>query len=299
MKESLQHVHRIVGTELFKIGDTPISVSTLATVLAILVLTVWLSRAVRRLVERVLAMRGGRSNVVGTISGFIHYTILACGFGVALGTAGIDLTAMFAAGAFFAVALGFAMQSIAQNFVAGVILVTERSIKPGDVVEVDGNVVQVVEMGIRATFARTRDGEDLLIPNSMLIQQAVKNFTLKDSVFRIRVAVGVVYGSDMAVVKNTLLEVAREVSERWGTKDRETQTIMTGFGDHSVNWEIAIWMNDPWHWRQAISDLHETVWWAFKNQDIVIAFPQVDVHFDPPVARSLEQLAQRGDRDRV
>jgi small-conductance mechanosensitive channel len=228
---------------------------------------------------------------VGTAGALLHYTLLVTGFVIALKMAGFDLTALFAAGAIFAVGLAFAMQSIAQNFVAGVILLGERSIKPGDIVEVEGRIVDIQEVGIRATVARTRDGEELVIPNSVLVQTTVKNYTLRDSTFRIRVPVGVVYGSNMDVVRETLEMVAREMSEKWAVQHSQPQVFMTEFGNHSVNFEVAVWMNDPWKQRHATSDLHEAIWAAFKARGIVIAFPQIDVHLDAPVVDSIRRLA--------
>jgi len=289
----LRAIRDILATELFTLGDTPFTLSTLLAFLLLLLASVWMAGRIRRMIFRVLTQRGGRPSVVGTVSGLIYYTLLLAGFGIAMGTAGIDLTAMFAAGAIFAVALGFAMQSIAQNFVAGVILLAERSIKPADLLEVEGKIVKVLEMGIRASIVQTRDGEDVIIPNSILIQTSVKNYTLRDQAVRVRVPVGVVYRSDMALVKETLTEVARNVSDRWGVKEQHPQVAMTGFGDHSVGWEVGVWIDDPWEWRPAVSDVHEAIWWAFKERGIVIAFPQLDLHLDAPIEDSLRQLAGR------
>ena len=291
MIEFFTELRQVVNTELFSIGNTPITLSTLITVLLVLIVTFWVSRAVRKLVERAMSIRGGRPGVIGAVTGLIHYTVIVAGLGIALGTAGIDVTALFTAGAIFAVGLGFAMQSVAQNFVAGVVLHTERTIRPGDVLEAEGKIVRVTDIGIRASIVQTRDGEDLIIPNSSLIQQTVKNYTLRNARVRIRVPVGVIYGSDMELVKRTLVDVTQQISKKWAVPESEPLVVMTEFGNHSVNWEVGIWMDDPWEWRPAISALHEAIWWAFKDAGIVIAFPQIDVHFDPPVMKSLEQMA--------
>jgi len=122
----------------------------------ILVLSYWISQWSRNLTRQLLAKRHpAAANTLGVL---IHHTVLVIGFSTALSTAGIDLTGLFAAGAIFAVGLGFAMQSIVQNFVAGVILLIQQSIKPGDVLQVEGVIVKVTEMGIRASIARSRDG---------------------------------------------------------------------------------------------------------------------------------------------
>ena len=183
------------------------------------------------------------------------------------------------------------MQSIAQNFVAGFILLAERTIKPGDILEVEGRVVRVVSMGIRAIVSRGRDGEELIIPNHILVSSTVKNYTLADAYYRMQVAVGVVYRSDMALVRRTLEETAAEIADRWGVTDPAPLIVMDQFGDNAVQFKVAIWMPNPWKWLPAVNELHEAIWWAFKERNIVIAFPQLDVHFDRELAAGLERLA--------
>lgn len=287
-------MHDILSYALFDVAGRTITVNTLVTMLVVMVVSVLLSQFVRRAAERALLRRGGCGADIATFATLLHYLILIAGFGIALDTAGIDLTALFAAGALFAVALGFAMQSIAQNFVAGVILLTERAIKPGDVLQVEGKTVRVLQMGIRSSIARTRDGEDMVIPNSVLIQTTVINYTLRDQAFRIRAQVGVTYASDMRLVRRTLESVAAQVSAKWAVPETKPQVVMTGFGSSSVDWEVAIWMNNPWELRPALSALHEDIWWAFQEAGVVIAFPQVDVHFDPSVTAAIRGRDQAG-----
>lgn len=278
---------------LFTLGDNPITLATLILAALLLAFAVWGSSLLRGGVQRALVRRGGRADVAGTISGLVYYSTLVVGVGLALWAAGIDLGALFAAGAIFAVGIGFAMQGIAQNFVAGVILVFERTIKPGDLLRVEGQLVKVIEMGIRACIAQTRDGEDLIIPNSVLLQTTVTNFTLRETTYRVRIPVGVTYGSDMSLVQETLFAAAREVMARWCTAAREPVVQLTRFGNSSVDWDVGIWLDDPWELRVASSDLHLTVWNACKQAGIVIAFPQLDLHLDRSVTEPLRQLAGR------
>ena len=292
MPELLRTTRTLLETRLFDIGTTRVSVSTVITVALILLATVVISRAVRHAVLKVLGRTRGGAKAAGTITGLLHYALLLFGLSVALQTVGIDLSALFAAGALFAVALGFAMQSITQNFVAGVILLSERAIKAGDILEVEGKLVNVLDMGIRSITAETRDGEHLIIPNAVLIGSTVKNFTLAHTAFRVRASVGVTYASDMALVRDTLEQVAATLNQTWGVRDRKPQVIMTEFGNHSVNFEVGVWMDKPWEYRNYLSELHETVWWAFKNREITIAFPQLDVHFDPPVTEGFGGLTR-------
>ena len=186
------------------------------------------SRLVQRAMTRALAMRGiTDAGTIGVSLRLAHYAIVLLGFGIGLQTLGLNLGALFTAGAFFAVALGFAMQNIAQNFVAGILLLTERTIKPGDVLEVENRVVRVSRMGLRATVARSRDEEDLIIPNSTLVQSTVTNFTLRDPIFRLRATVGVSYDSDMAEVKRVLQETAAALPCRM--PEHEPRVLLTEF----------------------------------------------------------------------
>lgn len=265
--------------ELFHLGEVSLTVGRLLLAVVVLVLTFIVSKITRRIALRAFKMRGvddvGR---VGLVTNLLHYLVLAIGFMTALSSLGLDLGALFAAGAVFAVALGFAMQNIVQNFVGGIILLAERSIKPGDVLEVEGIVVRIERMGIRSTVARSRDGEDLLIPNATLIQGIVRNRSLNRPVFRIRATVGVHYESDLAVTKDALEAVAAKLHD--DQVGETSQVLLLGFGSSSVDFELAIWTRDPWRSRIVASELNFAIWNALKEVDVVIAYPQIDVHFD-------------------
>ncbi len=278
-----------LDTNLFTIGDSPVTTATLVTGLAVVLAAYLLSHGIQLAVRRTLQARGlSTEGSVGVATRLLHYLLLVIGIAVALQTAGIKLTALFAAGAIFAVGLGFAMQNTAQNFVSGVILLVEQSIKPGDVIALEGEVVRVDAMGIRATRVRTRDGERLIVPNSLLVQSTVKNFTLVDALFRVRVVVGVSYSSDLRRVRQTLERIAEEVDFR--DASMTPQVLLAEFGSSSVDYEVAVFTNDPWFARVNSSKLREAIWWAFQEQEIVIAFPQVDVHFDTPLNDALRLL---------
>jgi len=282
-------LEQLVSVKLFTVGGTTVTPRTVVVALLILAVFALLSRLIQRAVQRAFRHRGVKAEGnVGAISRLIHYGVVLVGVGVALQTAGFDLTALFAAGAVFAVGIGFAMQNIAQNFVSGVILLAERAIKPNDVVEVGGRVVRVVKIGIRATIVRTRDGEHMIVPNSQLVQSTVKNYTLEDSIYRVRAKVGLVYGADIAVALETLEQVARAIE--WRLAERDPIVLLTGFGDSSVDFDISVWIDDPWESARLLSQLNQAVWWALKEKGLTIAFPQLDVHFDPPVATGFEKL---------
>jgi small-conductance mechanosensitive channel len=258
---------------------------SIVTFFLIILVSVWISRLLRRITEGWLRSRGVvEEGTIATAKKLLHYTVVLMGLGVGIQTIGINLGALFAAGAVVAVAFGFAMQNILQNFVSGVILLAERSITEADVLEVDGRIVRVMKMGTRATVARTRDEEEIIIPNSSLVQSSVTNYTLGDSLYRIRSRVGVAYGSDMDHVMEVLKRAGASVEER--VVDRDPIILLLEFGNSSVDFEVSIWAEDPWLARVTRSALNMAIWRHLKEAGITIAFPQLDVHFDEPAKES-------------
>ena len=276
----------ILSKELFRVSGTSISVFTLITLFFIVVFTFWLAKRLRKLTHQILSSRN--PGAAASVSGLVNHTTLIIGFAVALSTAGINLSALFAAGAVFAVGLGFAMKSIVENFVAGIILLTERTIKPGDILEVEGIVVKVLDMGIRSSIVQSRDGHDIIIPNSILSQNSVKNFTLRDSFQRIRVSVGVEYSSDMKVVRDVLTETMAAISKSWNVPGRQGVVALRSFADSSVVWEVGCWTGTPWDSVRRESELLEAIWSALKDAEIRIAFPQLDVHLDASTESAIQ-----------
>ncbi|MBW3534619.1 MAG: mechanosensitive ion channel [Gemmatimonadetes bacterium] len=282
-------VRTLLNEPLFTISGTGVTLSTLITAAIIVAITWGASRLFRQGAARAMRARGVQDRGTITVAKrLIHYLVMAIGLGLALDNLGVDLAALFAAGAIVAVGIGFAMQNIAQNFVSGLILLVERSIKPGDVLEVEDRVVQVEKMGIRSTVARTRDEEEIIIPNATLVQNSVKNYTLRDSLFRLRATVGVEYGSDMRRVMEAL-QAAADALE-WRFQGKDPLVFLIEFGDSSVVFEVSVWMADPWTSPIHRSELNQAIWWALKEAGITIAFPQLDVHFDPPVEESIQRM---------
>jgi small-conductance mechanosensitive channel len=270
-------VDRFLNLPLFTIGQTPVTPMTVLTALLIFLFTLFVARLAQRGARRGFATRGVTDQAtIGVVTRLLSYGIVLMGTGVALQTVGVNLAALFAAGAFFAIALGFAMQNIAQNFVGGLILLAERTIKPGDLLEVEGRFITVSRIGLRATVGRSRDEEDLIIPNAVLVQNTVTNYTLRDTVRRVRVSVGVSYDSDLRVVKQVLRDTAAAFGER--LPDYEPSVLLGDFGDSAVLFEVSVWISDPWRARVARSELSEAIWWALKGAGITIPFPQRVVH---------------------
>ncbi len=282
-----------IDLHLFSLGGADVTLGKVTIAVVVFILTLIVSKVLQRTLTATLRVRGMKDEgAISVTSRLVHYFILMLGLGVALKSIGIDLGTLFTAGALFAVAIGFAMQNLTQNFVSGLILMVERTIKPGDILEVESEIVRVSKMGIRSTVARTLDDDEIIIPNSKLVESPIKNYTLKDSILRLRAKVGVVYSADMRLVRKVLEEVSAAIS--WQCEGTKPVVRLRNFGDSSVDWEVSVWIENPWSAQQRTSDLYEAVWWALKDAGITIAFPQVDVHFDPQVEHSLRGVGSLG-----
>ena len=274
---------------LFTLSGTEVTLLSLFMFFFVVVVSIAISIALQRALKKSLAHKFAKQEgTLAAILRLIHYSVVIIGFGIGLQTIGINISALFAAGAVFAIAIGFAMQNIVQNFVAGIILLIERTIKPGDILEVEGTVVKVIDMGIRTTIVRTWREEELIMPNSIFSQSTVKNYTLRDNEFRLGVEVGVAYDSDMKKVIEVLENTARNIS--WRLPEPEPRVLLQDFGDSAVVFGVYLNVDEPWKQRVYMSDLRKAIWFAFIESKITIAFNQVDIHFDPPVTEAFTGL---------
>lgn len=277
--ETITRVDTGLNATLLKLGDQRFTLSGILTFLFFFGVAVGVSRLIRQALTRSQSLkRVTDAGTVGVIERLVHYGIMGVGIAVALSAAGVNLSGLVTAGAAFAVGIGFALQGVAQNFVSGLILLVERAIKPGDILEVEGNRVRVQRMGIRSTIVRSRNEEDLIVPNSTLAQSTVRNYTFLDRKCRIACTVGVSYGSDIQRVFEVLQQTATDFSPR--QKKPKPVVLLTGFGASSVDFEVAVWTKDAWGDRVTQSALYRAIWDALKTADIEIAFPQLDVHLD-------------------
>lgn len=274
-----------LSTELFVIGQA--SITPLSIVLFVLTLLggVIGGRLARRAIERSFRGRGdpGASYAIGRM---VQIALVITGALLAVENVGIDLTTLAALGAMLSVGIGLGLQSIAQNFAAGITILIQQPIKKGDFVVV-GDVVGVVdEIAMRTTRILTRDHIAILVPNSELTASQVTNISKPDDVYRARIAVGVSYGSDCELVRRVLLEVARGHDEV--LTDPEPIVMFQSFGDSSLDFELGVWLAGAEREPIILSDLRFAIVEAFREHDVEIPFPQRDLH----VRSGLEPLGR-------
>ena len=270
-----------------KLGRGSISFSA-ADVLEF-VFTIWLTYLLSKFIRFVLredvyprtkVTRG----ISYAISSLLNYAILALGFLLALGVLGLDLTKVTILASAFGVGIGFGLQSVVNNFVSGLILLFERPIHVGDIVEIGDLLGEVSRIGMRASTVRTWRGAEMIVPNAQLVTERVTNWTLSDRRRRIDLPVGVDYRSPPAKVVQVLEAVAREHPQV--LKDPAPQAVFIAFGDSSISFELRAWTNRFERWPTIRTELAAAVYEALPAAGMTLPFPQQEVRILNDAARS-------------
>ncbi len=220
---------------------------------------------------------------------FFHIGVVALGVLISLNTIGLSLTNLIVILGGLSIGIGFGLQNIASNIVSGIILIFERPLKIGDLVEImDVNIFgRVSAINLRSTVIVALEEKEIIVPNSQLITEPVHNLTHYNSRYRVCVPVGVAYSSDVRFVKKALLEVAHAhpnvIKAPVGGQKHVTAPFVrfVRFGESSLDFELHVWIPDSFQRFDIASDLHFMIWEKFKEYGIEIPFPQRDVHFYP------------------
>lgn len=271
----------VLNRTLFHINQSPVTGGGLLRMLLIIIAAFVISTVIRRGLERLERRSNLSASIAFMFNRVLHYTLVLLGFLIALSSIGIDLTkfALFASA--LGVGLGFGLQAVISNFVSGLIILFERSLKIGDFVELESGVRgHVREINVRGTVITTNDNIDILVPNSEFVSGKVTNWTLRDTVRRLRIPFGVAYGSDKELVKKAVLEAAESVPFTLNGNNYRTQVWLTEFGDSSLNFKLIVWISGDAVSRP--SGVEAAYLWAIETAlekyEIEIPFPQTDLH---------------------
>ena len=278
----MRHLNDFLGFRLIDLQGITLSVGAMIGAVACFLISLLISKVLRLGLDRYAYRHRNNQAALYTLSRIVHYILLAIGVLVALSVAGIPLSRFGLFAGALGVGLGFGLQAIFSNFVSGLIILFDRSLKVGDFVELSSGVHGVVnDIHIRATRITTNDNIDILVPNSEFVTNNVVNWTLRETSRRLRVPFGVAYGSDKERVKQAALEAAAEVPFTL-TLDgpRKPQVWLTGFGDSSLDFALVVWLTAEAVVRPATVTaaynwaLHS----ALEKHAIEMPFPQRDLH---------------------
>lgn len=278
---------------LLTIGETSLTAFSLAVAVGAVLGFALFGRLLAAIVGgRILTGFGVDRPLAEAIGTVVRYVLVVIGFVWGLEILGFDLTALKIAFGALGVGIGFGLQNIVNNFTSGLILLFERSVKRGDVLTVSGTDGRVEQVGLRASVIRTREGDDLIIPNSTLVENMVTNYSFRDVLKRVDVAIGVSYSADPNRVREILLRTAGACDEI--LPEPPPTVIFTAFGESSIDFSLRVWIDDAWKVPLVRSRLLFDIWYALKADGIEIPFPQRDLHIRSGVlpVRRLEREAE-------
>lgn len=266
---------------LFEVGGNSIQVSQIVVALVVLLVGIMLSRWIaRRLRNRLLKVTRIDENSAALLERLAVYTLIVLAVLATLQTVGLPITMFAFLGGAVAIGVGFGAQNIFNNFISGLILMTERPVRIGDLIEVGTDLGRVVSVGARCTRIRRFDGVEMLLPNSSLLENNLVNRTLSDNQIRTSVSVGVAYGSPVKQVAEIMDSVTRGHPEV--LSQPEPLVLFQEFGDNALIFEVFFWaeMTRLRDLRKMRSDIRFEIDEKFREAGITIAFPQRDVHLD-------------------
>ena len=274
-----------------ELGEIRISALSVFNGLISLAILLWVATLITRLIDQQVDQSKSLTPSIKVLVRKIT-RIVAIGLAVvlALGGAGIDLTALTIFSGALGIGIGFGLQKIVANFISGIILLLDKSVKPGDNIVVGDTFGWIDKLNARYVSVITRDGTEHLIPNEDLITLPVENWSYSNRLLRLRIPVGISYGSDVRLAMELCEEAAQETDRI--VDQPVPRCHLVGFGDSSVDLEIRVWIEDPQNGRgPVVTQCLLGVWDKFHEKGIEFPFPQRDVHFkiDDDQARGLAE----------
>ena len=261
-----------------ELGQSSISLYAIVSSFFSIAIFLWIAFALIKLVDNILKnSKNITLSARALLSKTFKFALVAAAFLFGLSTVGIDLTAFAVLGGAIGVGIGFGLQKIFSNLISGFVLLLDKSIKPGDTINVAGQYGRVETLSARYVSVITRDGIEHLVPNEEMIISRVENWSYSHSNIRLRIPVGIHYKSDINKAIELCLEAAADV-KRVMTLPKSV-CLVKGFGDSSVDLEIRIWIKDPMNGCSNVkSEVLREVWEKFHEHGIEIPYPQRDLH---------------------
>jgi small-conductance mechanosensitive channel len=206
----------------------------------------------------------------------IKYVLWVIAFGIILETIGIKVTVLIAGSAALLVGVGLGLQQTFNDVISGVILLSERSIKIDDILEIDGDIVKIQNIGLRTSKGLNRDEISIIIPNSLITTNKVINWSHQAKHNRFKINVGVAYGSNVELVSKVLIESA--LSHKSVNKKDKVDVMLLDFGDSSLNFQLLFYCEEIFRIERIKSDIRKIISKKFDENHITIPFPQRDLH---------------------
>jgi small-conductance mechanosensitive channel len=275
MWESINYYYK--DFVLFKIQDVGITISHLMVAVIAVLLSLVVSQIIRSsLRNQVFKKMKIDEGLEYTLLRFVHFLILFIGIYIGLNTVNVPLGAILGLFAVIGVGIGFGLQNLTSNFISGIILLLERPVKVGDRLEISGVWGDVKHVNLRTTLIETPDGISVIVPNSKLLENEVINYSYGNPKIRLKVPVGIAYGSDCQKAAEILVQVAMD--NKRVLSEPKPKAWFNEFGDSSLNFMLLFWIPNAVEKYDVISEINYAIDAGFRKNGIEIPFPQRDLH---------------------
>ncbi len=289
LQEFLSVLQDFLSLEIFRLQDTPVTISSLVVFVLFITFFLFLGAVTRRFLQgKFLARFNLEAGLVYTLSRISQYIIVLVGLLISFQFVGIDLTGFAVVFGLLSVGIGFGLQNVTANFISGLIVMFERPITVGDRVEVAGIEGDVIEINIRSTKVRTLNNISIIVPNTEFVSNNVINYSHGDPTFRLDIEVGVSYSSDLDLVLKALNEVAEDHPKILKTPAH--QVHLHNFGDSSWDMQLRVWVPNVKERYSLRNEFNQAIVRKFKEYDIEIPFPQRDLHVRSSVDVPFKQV---------
>jgi small-conductance mechanosensitive channel len=279
---------KLLETTIVTINKTPITPASLIIFTLIVVVSIFVTRILTRTIfDRVLRRFSIKEGLRYTLRRLAEYTLIVVGIIIAFQFIGVDLSGLAVIFGLLSVGIGFGLQSVTANFVAGLVLLFERPIKIGDRITVGDIEGEVEEISMRATRIKTLNNISIIVPNSQFVSSSIVNWSFGDPRVRLEIDVGVSYESDLDLVLQSLKEVALENPHV--LKKPEPDVLLKEFGDSSWNMRLRAWIDNPHGHHVIRSEINCAIVRKFRERGIEIPFPQRDLHVRSPLPIPFEK----------
>ena len=265
--------------ELFSTGDYSLKVSTLVLVLLIVAITRMVLWIIKKSIFRRRKLNKFHEGNAYSLFRIIKYLVWVIAIGIILETLGVKVSLLIAGSAALLVGVGLCLQQTFNDVISGIILLSEKSIKIADILEIDGGILKIQEIGLRTSKGLNTDDISIIIPNSLITTNKVINWSHQKKQNRFRIEVGVAYSSDVELVITILEESAKEHPEVNGEKLIEARLV--NFGNSSLDFQVLFYSSTIFGSDRMKSDIRRIINNKFIENRIQIPFPQMDVHIKP------------------
>jgi small-conductance mechanosensitive channel len=274
--------------ELIRVGEYKIRVYTLATILIIFLITKLILVLIKKTLFRKRKINEFDKGNAYALFQIIRYVIWVIAVGLVLETIGIKVTVLIAGSAALLVGIGLGLQQTFNDVLSGIILLSEKSIKIDDILEIDGDIVKMQSIGLRTSKGLNTDDISIIIPNSLITTNKVINWSHQTKKTRFRIDVGVAYGSDVDLVIKTLEDSAFEHPD---TSERElTEARLVNFGNSSLDFQVLFFSKNIFRINKVKSDIRRIINKKFTENNISIPFPQMDLNLKSNYTEPLKKI---------